>query len=121
MKPLLFASSLLLVCWLPAQQDAPSVVTYHDEAGKQLVAADVAIDRLHTGMSFVEGPVWLDNESALVFSDIPRAKLLRWTEKAGVVDWRDSEQSNGNTLDLDGHLLSAQHRGRNIIRHGKDG
>jgi gluconolactonase len=121
MKPQLFALSLFLACKLFAQQDAPSVVTYHDKAGKLLVSADVVIDRLHTGMKFVEGPVWLAKESALVFSDIPRAKLLRWTEKAGVVDWRDSEQSNGNTLDLDGHLLSAQHRGRNVIRHGRDG
>src|SRR5690606_23622997 len=46
-----------------------------------------------------------------------RGKLLRWTEQDGVVDWRDSEQSNGNTLDLQGKLLSAQHGGRNLVRH----
>src|SRR5690606_30542939 len=75
------------------------------------------IERLHTGMKFVEGPVWLARDAALLFSDIPRGKLLRWTEQDGVVDWRDSEQSNGNTLDLQGKLLSAQHGGRNLVRH----
>jgi gluconolactonase len=116
MKTLLLASCWLLLAALPAQ------VTYHQpaghqQAGEQLVAKDVKIERLHTGMKFVEGPVWIARDSALVFSDIPRAKLLRWTEQGGVVDWRDSEQSNGNTLDLDGELLSAQHGGRNVIRH----
>lgn len=125
MKPQPFVSSLLVACCatvVVAQEAEPaSVVTYHDAAGKQLVAPDVAVERLHTGMRFVEGPVWLAGENALVFSDIPRAKLLRWTEKGGVVDWKDSEQSNGNTLDLQGRLLSAQHKARNVIRHGKDG
>lgn len=121
MKPQLFASCLLVVCNLAAQEPKSSVVTFHDEAGKELIAEDVVVERLHTGMRFVEGPVWLAKDNALVFSDIPRAKLMRWTEKAGVVDWRDSEQSNGNTLDLQGRLLSAQHGARNVIRHGKDG
>jgi gluconolactonase len=111
MKILSIASCSLLLATLPAQ------VTFHQPAGKELVGKDVKIERLHTGMKFVEGPVWIARDSALVFSDIPRAKLLRWTAKGGVVDWRDSEQSNGNTLDLDGKLLSAQHGGRNLIRH----
>lgn len=116
MKTLSLASCSLLLAALPAQ------VTYHQQvghqqAGQELVAKDVKIERLHTGMQFVEGPVWIARDSALVFSDIPRAKLLRWTEQGGVVDWRDSEQSNGNTLDLNGKLLSAQHGGRNVIRH----
>lgn len=111
MKKTLLVLSSLFAAALPAQ------VTFHDEAGKQLVDQDVKIERLHTGMKFVEGPVWIAREAALVFSDIPRAKLLRWTAKGGVVDWRDSEQSNGNTLDLDGKLLSAQHGARNVVRH----
>jgi len=121
MKPQLIASCLLVACNLSAQEPKPSVVTFHDKVGKELIAEDVVVERLHTGMKFVEGPVWLAKDNALVFSDIPRAKLLRWTEKKGVVDWRDSEQSNGNTLDLQGRLLSAQHGARNVIRHGKDG
>ena len=99
----------------------PAQVTLHDPAGKELVAVDVEIEKLGGGMQFVEGPVWLADEGALVFSDIPRGKLLRWTAKDGVVEWRDSEQSNGNTLDLKGRLISCQHAGRNIVRHEEDG
>ena len=110
-------TKLLLACLaLAVAAVLPAQVTYHADAGKELVSADAKIERLHTGMKFVEGPVWLPREAALVFSDIPRSKLLRWTEQHGVVDWRDSEASNGNTLDLAGHLLSAQHDGRNLVR-----
>ncbi|MGK0301269.1 MAG: gluconolactonase, partial [Planctomycetota bacterium] len=112
MKTLSIASCSLLLAALPAQ------VTFHDDAGKELVAKDVKIERLHTGMKFVEGPVWIARDSALIFSDIPRAKLMRWTAAGGCIDWCDSAQSNGNTLDLNGHLLSAQHGARNVIRHG---
>jgi len=107
------------LCWFAGA--ACAQVTFHAEAGRELVAEQVEIERLHTGMKFVEGPVWLPKEQALVFSDIPNGKLMRWTAKGGCVAWRDSEQSNGNTLDLQGRLLSAQHRGRNVVRWGKDG
>jgi len=99
----------------------PAQVTYHHTDGTKLVPADVEVEKLGGGMKFVEGPVWLADENALVFSDIPRGKLLRWTEAGGVVAFRDSEQSNGNTLDLMGRLISCQHAGRNVVRYEPDG
>ncbi|MCK5945590.1 MAG: SMP-30/gluconolactonase/LRE family protein, partial [Planctomycetes bacterium] len=108
-------SSLLLGLALPAQ------VTFHAPAGRELVAPDARIEQLGDGMKFVEGPVWLADQQALVFSDIPRSVLMRWTAAAGCVEWRRSESSNGNTLDLQGRLLSAQHGARNIVRWQPDG
>ncbi len=46
---------------------------------------------------------------------------MEWSEKGGLKEWRKVEQSNGNLLDLEGCLLSCQHRGRNVIRTEKDG
>ena len=112
LRPLLF---------LVVGMSAPAQIAFHAKAGRELVDAGAKIERLHTGMKFVEGPVWIAKEQALVFSDIPNARLMRWTRKSGCVVWRESEQSNGNTLDLEGRLLSAQHRGRNVVRWGKDG
>ncbi|MGK0264751.1 MAG: hypothetical protein ACI8UD_003413, partial [Planctomycetota bacterium] len=63
MKTLLLASCLLLLAALPAQvtyhQPAGHQQAGHQQAGEQLVAKDVKIERLHTGMKFVEGPVWI--------------------------------------------------------------
>lgn len=110
-----YAAIVLLVGSASAQ------VTIHDPAGKHLVSADAKIEKLGGDMKFVEGPVWLANERALVFSDIPRGLLLRWTFKGGVAEWKASEQSNGNTLDREGRLISCQHKGRNLVRHEPDG
>lgn len=86
-----------------------------------VLAPDAELQRLATDMQFVEGPVWLPEENALVFSDIPAARLLRWTADGGVRLLRELENPNGNLLDLDGQLLSCRHGARDIVRHLPDG
>jgi len=96
-------------------------VTMHDPAASAVVAADAKVEKLAGAMKFVEGPVWLAAEQALVFSDIPPGKLLTWTAAGGVKERAASEQGNGNTLDLDGRLVTCQHRARNVVRREADG
>ncbi|MEM7188755.1 MAG: SMP-30/gluconolactonase/LRE family protein [Pseudomonadota bacterium] len=67
------------------------------------------------GCSWTEGPVWLDG--ALYFNDIPNKRMMRWTEARGVeVALQNSEFANGNTLDLEDHMISCEHGGRRVIR-----
>lgn len=99
----------------------PAQVQFHHEDGKALVAADVKVERLATGHQFLEGPVWLPSEQALLFSDIPKRQWLRWTEAGGAAVFKTSAGANGNTLDLDGRVLSCQHEDRNLVRHEADG
>ena len=108
--------SLLFCAWtLPAQ------VQHHDPSASELVDVDAKIEKLGGGMQFTEGPVWLPEEQELMFSDIPRGKLMRWTAGRGVDEWRDSEQSNGNARGPKGRLLSCQHAARNVVRYEPDG
>lgn len=113
------------VSWLPfvgfLAGLLPAQIELRDPAAKELVAADAKVETLSSALQFCEGPVWLAAEQALVFSDIPAGKLLRWTAKDGVVEWQASEQSNGNTLDREGRLLSCQHAARNVVRREADG
>jgi len=92
-----------------------------DAAGAELIAADATVETLCDKLQFCEGPVWIAADRARVFSDIPASKLMRWTAKEGVVEWQASEQANGNTLDLQGRLLSCQHAARNVVRREADG
>jgi CubicO group peptidase (beta-lactamase class C family)/sugar lactone lactonase YvrE len=87
----------------------------------KLVAPGAKVTRLASEMKFTEGPVWMPESDTLVFSDIPNSKLMQWSETGGVKLFRDSENSNGNLLDLDERLLSCQHSGRNVVRTEKDG
>ncbi len=86
-----------------------------------VVAEGAKVRKLAGGMKFTEGPVWLPKEGKLVFSDIPNSKLMQWSEADGLSAYRDSEQANGNILDLQGRIISCQHAGRNVIRIEPDG
>jgi sugar lactone lactonase YvrE len=65
------------------------------------------IDRIATGFTFTEGPVWHGRDRYLIFSDIPDDTLYKWTEAEGCEVFRQpSGQSNGNTFDRRGRLIT---------------
>ena len=89
---------------------------------RQLVPSGAQVTHLADGMVFVEGPVWIDeNGGYLVFSDLRVDELKRWDASDSVRTFRSpSGVANGNTLDLEGRLVSAQHEGR-VSRTMEDG
>ena len=112
-------ASFVLVSFAAA---LPAQATFHAEAGKKLLPADVAVERVAGGYRFLEGPVWRADKQELVFSDIPANQWLVWSASAGgCKPWKASEGANGNTLDLQGLFVSCQHGARNIVRHKADG
>jgi gluconolactonase len=93
------------------------------EAFHQLVAADAKVEKLGTGMKFLEGPCWIKADGGwLVFSDIPSNELKKWTAAGGVTTWRmPSNNANGNLLDQQGRLISCEHSSRRVTRTNADG
>jgi gluconolactonase len=83
----------------------------------------VGIERLATGMTWSEGPVWFGDGRYLLWSDIPNNRIMRWDEETGVVAVfrRPSNQANGNTRDRQGRLISCEHRTRRITRTEYEG
>jgi gluconolactonase len=78
-------------------------------------------EQLATGFQFLEGPVW-HPDGYLLFSDIPAARIYKWTDGDRAEIWREpSGQSNGLTLDLDGRLLACEHGNRRVSRTAQDG
>lgn len=86
-----------------------------------LVEPGEKIRKLADGMKFTEGPAWIPAKKTLVFSDIPNSKLMQWREGDGLSVFRQSEQSNGNILDLQGRIVTCQHAARNLVRTETDG
>ena len=88
---------------------------------KKCVAAEARVQKLGGDMGFLEGPAW-HPDGFLVFSDIPNNELKKWTKEGGVTIFRKpSQNANGNTIDLQGRLVTAEHSGRRISVTGKDG
>lgn len=122
---LLFSALFSLCCF--AQQTAESVERLDDEINL-LIDADAAIEVLADGFSWSEGPVWVPQLNAVLFTDVPENKLYRWDETNGLSIFLDpsgytgyapnEKKAGGNGLILDpkGNLLIAQHGDRRIAK-----
>ena len=76
-----------------------------------------ALQRLCTGAVWSEGPVWMAEDNALLWSDIPNNRMLRWHATTGMTVWREQvEFTNGHTREADGSLLHCSHGQRAIVR-----
>jgi gluconolactonase len=84
---------------------------------RKLFPAGAKVEKLGTGMRFIEGPVWVAKEKKLIFSDIPANELKSWTKAKGVETFRSpSNNANGNTLDRKGNLVTAEHGAHRVSR-----
>ena len=80
------------------------------------------IERIATGFQFTEGPVWNSKGGYLLFSDIPKNQILRWSPAGEITIFREpSGNSNGLTYDREERLVICEHGGRRISRIERDG
>lgn len=87
-----------------------------------LVPRNSKIKRLATGFIFTEGPIWIESEKCLLFSDIPDSKIWKLTIDGIQSVFREpSGNSNGLTLDRQGCLIACEHSKRRVTRTEKDG
>ncbi len=98
-------------------------VIIHDERFRALVIGHARLERLWTGGRWMEGPAYFPAGRYLVWSDIPNNRMLRFDETDGSVSvFRDPAQnSNGNTTDRQGRLVTCEHLTRRVTRTEFDG
>src|SRR5471030_534269 len=82
-----------------------------------------SVECLYQGARWSEGPVWFGDSRTLVWSDIPNNRMLRWDEETGEVRTfrKPSNNSNGNTRDRHGRLVTCEHLTRRVTRTEYDG
>jgi gluconolactonase len=100
-----------------------SLYEIHDPRFARLIHANAGLDVLHRGCRWAEGPVYVPAGRYLLWSDIPNDRIYRWDETADkpTVFREPAFNTNGHTLDLQGRLVSCEHRGRCVSRTGHDG
>ena len=81
------------------------------------------VERIASGLRWCEGPVWFGDGRYLLWSDIPNNRMMRWDEETGAVSVfrKPSNNSNGNTRDRQGRLLTCEHDARRVTRTEYDG
>ncbi len=87
----------------------------------ELVDEDAELERLGTGFTFTEGPLW-NPDGFLLFSDMPGDVRRRWDAENGVTEVANpSNKGNGMTFDLDGKLIVCEHVTSSVVRMDPDG
>jgi len=88
-----------------------------------LVNGNAQVEKLFTGCLWAEGPAWFAAGRYLVWSDIPNDRMLRFDETDGSVSVfrQPAGNSNGNTVDRQGRLVSCEHGNRRVSRTEFDG
>ncbi|MER9053247.1 SMP-30/gluconolactonase/LRE family protein [Mesorhizobium sp. M0910] len=94
-----------------------------DPRFSRLFNGNAQVDRLFTGCRWAEGPAWFAAGRYVVWSDIPNNRMLRYDETDGSVSVfrQPSGNSNGNTVDRQGRLVTCEHSGRRVSRTEHDG
>ena len=94
-----------------------------DPRFRKLALPYIHVEKLYTGCRWAEGPAWFAAGRYLVWSDIPNDRMLRWDETDGSVSVfrQPAMNTNGHTVDLQGRLVSCEHRGRCVSRTEFDG
>lgn len=91
-----------------------------------IINKDAKVEIIAEGFDWAEGPVWLDKQQMLIFSDVPKNIVYKWTEAKGKEVYltpsgytggepRGGEMgSNGLAVSNDGKLYLCQHGDRRI-------
>jgi gluconolactonase len=100
-----------------------------DPALDAIISADAKIEILTDGFEWSEGPLWLEKQQMLIFSDVPMNTIYKWTEEkgkevylkpSGYTSFEPSvckePGSNGLTFDNKGNLVLCQHGDRRMAR-----
>ena len=122
---------ILLLCVLTACTSTPSYQTIgtferYDAALDDVVQPGAKAEIIAEGHDWSEGPVWVGELQALLYSDVPRNTIYQWSEKGGVQEYlkpsgytgagnySGEPGSNGLLLDEQGLLLLCQHGDRRV-------
>ena len=106
----------LLISFLMVQQSCGN--TY--ALPPAIIDNNTKVEKLSDGFKFTEGPVW-NPSGFLLFSDIPADTIYKWApNRKPSIFRRPAGNPNGNTLDKEGRLITAQHN-RQLTRTEKNG
>jgi gluconolactonase len=97
-----------------------------DAAINVIIDKEAQVEVIGKGFEWAEGPLWLEREQTLLFSDVPKNTVYKWTEANGIEPYltpsgytdslnREGEiGSNGLTLNAKRQLVLCQHGNRQV-------
>jgi gluconolactonase len=120
---------LVTLCFLanctPTEKSVGSI-EFLDPEVEKVLSPTARIEVIAEGFDWSEGPLWVEFENMLLFSDVPRNTVYKWTADKGAEAYltpsgftgteTESREpgSNGLLLDDEGNLVLCQHGDRRL-------
>jgi len=126
MRALILLTLILASCTTKEVKTVGSIERI-DPALDEILSANASVEIIGEGYTWSEGPVWIEKENMLLFSDVPENIVYKWTEEKGVETYltpsgftgdstRSRERgSNGLVLHNDS-LILCQHGNRQVAK-----
>jgi gluconolactonase len=131
MKKIIFLLILLtqgLIGFPQSPSGEIGTIEFVSDELSSLIKKDAKVEIIAQGFQFTEGPLWVNKEKMLLFSDVPGNTIYKWTEAKGKEiylrpgGYTDTAKRggfmgpNGLTLSRNGKLLICQHGDRRIAQ-----
>lgn len=125
MKRYAFPSVFLLLVSCQSQEKVGYVEAF-DSSMATIISPETSVEVLADGFDWSEGPLWVEHENMLLFSDVPKNIIHKWSEAKGLETYlRPSgytiqeegnigEGSNGLLVNAKGELVLCQHGDRRM-------
>ncbi len=121
---------LLVTTSCSVQKIYPTIgsIERSDDSINNIISPNAKAEIIAEGFDWSEGPLWIEKNKMLLFSDIPRNAIYKWTGKNGAelylkpsgytgTEKRGGETgSNGLILDKNNKLVLCQHGDRRMAR-----
>lgn len=117
---------LMMTTPIAAQKNTVGKIEVFDARMHSIVEQDAIIEVLTDDMQWAEGPVWVEQQRCLLFSDPKQNTIFKWTAAEGTTAflkpsgytglgaYSDEPGSNGLLINLEGDLVACEHGDRRI-------
>jgi len=119
---------ITIICfqWQGFAQEIESTITKFSPALDAIISEDAVVEKIADGFVWSEGPLWVESEKMLLFSDVPNNIIYKWTKQKGKETYlspsgytgtikRGGETgSNGLLLNKKNQLIICQHGDRKL-------
>jgi gluconolactonase len=118
--------SILLSCNNNNHYKTIGTIERTDASLNSIISENAKAEIIAEGFNWSEGPLWIEDQKMLLFSDVPENTIYKWTEEKGKEVYlkpsgytgntpRGGEMgSNGLVLNKEGKLVLCQHGNRQM-------